>query len=337
MIKFFRNIRKQLLTENKTGKYFKYAIGEIVLVVIGILIALQINNWNAQKQVEEKVENIFAEILVELSADIKQTTNLMRFYEVQDTLTNLVLKNRLTYNDYANSQFSGKLYYLTLNRWFITLTNFSYDNLLNYSDAIPLKFRDVTNQLNSLYTYRKKGVENGNEKTIDFVNKNLMHLNDNYEWYSMDIPDSQNHDAINFMLNSYKYKNTVKTYRILGFDHLQAAVDYRVRAIECYQEIAQLLDKPVIDESFKFNDDVIHLLSGEWGCDELPNLKVRFIVKNNRLFWSSNQDSKLKELFFIYQTKGYVKIMSRSREFYTILKKGSFNVIKSSEGLEFKK
>ena len=46
MIKFFRKIRQNLIMENKTGKYFKYAIGEIFLVVIGILIALQINNWN---------------------------------------------------------------------------------------------------------------------------------------------------------------------------------------------------------------------------------------------------------------------------------------------------
>ena len=43
MIKFFRKIRHQLLSENKTSKYFKYAIGEIILVVIGILIALQVN------------------------------------------------------------------------------------------------------------------------------------------------------------------------------------------------------------------------------------------------------------------------------------------------------
>lgn len=53
MIKFFRKIRQSLLMENKTGKYFKYAIGEIVLVVIGILIALQINNWN-QNRIENK-------------------------------------------------------------------------------------------------------------------------------------------------------------------------------------------------------------------------------------------------------------------------------------------
>jgi hypothetical protein len=46
MIKFFRKIRQNLLMENKTGKYFKYVIGEIVLVFIGILIVLSINNWN---------------------------------------------------------------------------------------------------------------------------------------------------------------------------------------------------------------------------------------------------------------------------------------------------
>ncbi|PWG06467.1 DUF6090 family protein [Polaribacter aquimarinus] len=50
MIKFFRKIRQNLLMENKTSKYFKYAIGEIVLVVIGILIALQINNNNEVKK-----------------------------------------------------------------------------------------------------------------------------------------------------------------------------------------------------------------------------------------------------------------------------------------------
>ena len=53
MIKFFRKIRQNLLLENKTGKYFKYAIGEIILVVIGILIALNINNWNESRKLED--------------------------------------------------------------------------------------------------------------------------------------------------------------------------------------------------------------------------------------------------------------------------------------------
>ena len=58
MIKFFRKIRQNLIMENKTSKYFKYAIGEIVLVVIGILIALQINNWNEISK-EQAKENVY--------------------------------------------------------------------------------------------------------------------------------------------------------------------------------------------------------------------------------------------------------------------------------------
>jgi hypothetical protein len=50
MIKFFRRIRQRLLSENKFSKYLLYAIGEIVLVVIGILIALSINNWNEDRK-----------------------------------------------------------------------------------------------------------------------------------------------------------------------------------------------------------------------------------------------------------------------------------------------
>ena len=50
MLKLFRNIRKNLLNEGKTSKYFKYAIGEIIRVVIGILIALQINNWHETRK-----------------------------------------------------------------------------------------------------------------------------------------------------------------------------------------------------------------------------------------------------------------------------------------------
>ena len=66
MIKFFRNIRQNLIMENKTSKYLKYAIGEIVLVVIGILIAIQLNSAkdNKNKRIEEitRLENILSDL-----------------------------------------------------------------------------------------------------------------------------------------------------------------------------------------------------------------------------------------------------------------------------------
>lgn len=63
MIKFFRRIRQKLLSENKFSKYLLYAIGEIVLVVIGILIALQINNWNEQRKLKQEQRVVLAALL----------------------------------------------------------------------------------------------------------------------------------------------------------------------------------------------------------------------------------------------------------------------------------
>jgi len=68
MIKFFRKIRYDLMEKNKTGKYFKYAIVEIVLVVFGILIALGINNWN-EKRKERQLE---IKVLVELTRTLEK-------------------------------------------------------------------------------------------------------------------------------------------------------------------------------------------------------------------------------------------------------------------------
>ena len=77
MIKFFRKIRYNLMEQNKTGKYFKYAIGEIILVVIGILIALQINNWNENRKeldqsvfYHEQLINDLEMVITSLDADI---------------------------------------------------------------------------------------------------------------------------------------------------------------------------------------------------------------------------------------------------------------------------
>ena len=70
MINFFRKIRKQLADDNKPFKYLRYAIGEIILVVIGILIALSINNWNE----ERKQENLKQRLYVELYESIKSDT-----------------------------------------------------------------------------------------------------------------------------------------------------------------------------------------------------------------------------------------------------------------------
>ncbi len=66
MIKFFRKIRQSLLTENKLSKYLLYAIGEIVLVVVGILLALQLNTWNAERIQKQEINSTYERMLEEI-------------------------------------------------------------------------------------------------------------------------------------------------------------------------------------------------------------------------------------------------------------------------------
>ena len=92
MIKFFRNIRQNLIIEGKTYKYLKYAIGEIVLVVIGILIALQINNWNEDRKVISREKSYIQSIYKDLKNDIKRINVCKSMLSNQYTIGIEVLK-----------------------------------------------------------------------------------------------------------------------------------------------------------------------------------------------------------------------------------------------------
>lgn len=83
MIPFFRRIRKQLADNNKPILYFRYAIGEIVLVVIGILIALGINNWNEERNEINRIKSYSNNLINDLEQDIVQTNIRIRQIEAE--------------------------------------------------------------------------------------------------------------------------------------------------------------------------------------------------------------------------------------------------------------
>ena len=82
MIKFFRKIRQNILSEGKTGKYFKYAIGEIILVVIGILIALSINNWNEDRKAEKLANENYLNLITSLQQDSVNVQRTRKLNEI---------------------------------------------------------------------------------------------------------------------------------------------------------------------------------------------------------------------------------------------------------------
>ena len=113
MIKLFRNIRQKLLEQGKTANYLKYAIGEIVLVMIGILLALQVNNWNEIR----KVKTFEKEILKLIDQNLERDSILL-------SLERFKTVEAITYTDRLLEQVALRNYNDSLNNWMGKIISF---------------------------------------------------------------------------------------------------------------------------------------------------------------------------------------------------------------------
>ena len=108
MIKFFRKIGYDLMEKNKTGKYVKYAIGEIVLVVIGILIALQINNWNEGQKSKALEKNMLENLVENLEQNcdkLQSQIHSISFYRKSGSVIISAIENKLIDQDSLENYF----------------------------------------------------------------------------------------------------------------------------------------------------------------------------------------------------------------------------------------
>ncbi|HKK12487.1 MAG TPA: DUF6090 family protein [Flavobacteriaceae bacterium] len=129
MIKFFRNVRKNLVNEGKTANYLKYAIGEIVLVVIGILIALQINNWNEKLKAIDQEIITAKELYAELNQNLTYTEKTVKFWETRLEKTKIL-------ND-------------TIRHPNVVIDDSTFNSLLRYTLAFG-NYKPIDNKLNKI-------------------------------------------------------------------------------------------------------------------------------------------------------------------------------------------
>lgn len=191
MIKFFRKIRQKLLAENKFSKYLIYAIGEIVLVVIGILIALQVNNANEAHKTNAEIDLVYKNIRQEfienqdeLKGVLQNLHNTMNGcrevlsligsteYEFNQPEIDSIIQvaflwplwrpSTFTVNDVKNS---GKLSFLKNTN--IKKLLFEWERLTEYIDNQNIR------------------VENGSLEIINYINKNASLRNINYKTFSL--------------------------------------------------------------------------------------------------------------------------------------------------------
>jgi hypothetical protein len=174
MINFLRRIRRDLINENKTSIYLLYAVGEVVLVVFGILIALQINKWN-ENQKTKKLEIVFLENLqIDLEVDIsnfniriKESEGIM---EKNYSFIHESYKTQESFKDFRT--LVGELWW---NSEYFVAQNSTYSELNNSGQLDIFSNKDLKNSILSHYLFYET-VSNHIEEFNDFSTREFSKI-----------------------------------------------------------------------------------------------------------------------------------------------------------------
>lgn len=229
MIKIFRRVRQKLLMENKTGKYLKYAFGEILLVVIGILIALQINTWNENRKLAKQEQ----QALMNIHRDFVKGNELLDEVIKKTTLSIQSGYQILGYTGSKPKPASEEDFNNMLNEFFNSAPYYPQNGFL--VDLISAgKLTIIQNvQLRNLLSSWEPRLEINNEKYNSvFRDESLLNnfILDHGSWLNADQLTSQKR-SIQFpasgfkidnrrMLDELKFENLTENYMIAGDNYL---------------------------------------------------------------------------------------------------------------------
>ena len=300
MIKFFRKIRQNLLTENKTGKYFKYAVGEIILVVIGILIALQINTSSQQKTNRDHIESILKSVYYNLESDMANPINrYIGFCEFKDSLNNLLLTQDLSFKDYELSgqgpRGLGRL--LTYEIEPFQFEDQAYERLMANMEIIPKEYMPIVEMLQDVYS---KEVPVVNEVAIEiksFVDEIEDKYQTNFDWYS-NTDDVHFKQKVDYMLTNPKYLNDVRRHQYI-IDHLLGHLNtLKTNVSIAYSKIHNELmyNEPfseIIDRFYFPSEDELDKYTGNYVSESNSSNSMRFVSKEYYLTLSDGNSVKL--------------------------------------------
>lgn len=203
MIKFFRNIRKKLLEQGKMVNYLKYAIGEIVLVVIGILIALQINNWNEERKMHIKSYAYLQRLNEDAENVLKNVQLAIIDTERKQRSARLVLESLESKELPAAKQNDFDRYLKEYFQFHITVQNVNtFNEMISSGDLNLIKNKWLRNAFSDLSSYRDFVMEvnqsnhNAYKINSDLFQKYVRYHVENVDTDSKKVTTSYHFDAM---------------------------------------------------------------------------------------------------------------------------------------------
>lgn len=241
MFTLFRRIRQKLIDSGSVLKYLLYAIGEILLVVIGILIALQVNNWNEERIEKQKVNTYLIQVQNELLNDLKESVNVIEYLERKDELLEKVLKEQVSEEDYRTNR---NLRFLTGNWISFNLNMDGFENLMSIIDESSFENRELLNQLKGLYVDMAEEIRRINERYRDYTFETNILIFQNFGWsknYDVLTGQAISPEELQYKLNSPLYLSSVVMYRGLGIGNFRSDLyQAQVNMANLYKSIAEV-------------------------------------------------------------------------------------------------
>lgn len=185
MVTFFRHIRQRLIGEKRLRKYLLYATGEIILVVIGILIALQINNWNLNRQKKLLFNNSLEQLYNSIKIDTESLVFAIEYTKDQVSLIDSLLKDPQIFTP---EQLPIILYYLDqdFNIEQHNLETGALINTLQYNPQDPRQ-REIAKELTSYSSFHSQGRNNTNRELTNLLGShNIPNPNTSFGFSSYD-------------------------------------------------------------------------------------------------------------------------------------------------------
>ena len=242
MIKFFRKIRQQLIQQNKMGKYFKYAIGEIILVVIGILIALQINNWNENRKKIDQGQVLMQELIEEFKLHIDSfdfgLENQIESFERQRAI--FEIKNL------EKVRADSLVYMIGIANIDINISSNTYEKIKNQGIG-KLTDNDSLNKAINYHLMERIGLYNRridyyferNKARLDFINEsNILYRNNLIKG----LPEVNEEDIKKSVLNFINQKQT-KGIIITSYYDKISAINYLIAKKKAWVKLMKAIHK----------------------------------------------------------------------------------------------
>ena len=265
MIKFFRRIRQRLLSENKFTKYLIYAIGEIVLVVIGILIALWINSSYEKSKSEARFNQLLREVRNELAVNIRLAEEITEFGSLKDSVSSLVL-----FGDVSREQYETEpeLRLLIQNYYSYYPKSNAFDRLMQNSSRLTADYDSLLDQLKTIYVTYLEAINYDNQRVGQLVGDYQDLLKRTKPWFA-----EYAHSPVvskgftDHMMNDPFYKNHVADYWILTIiNQLQMIHNLRLDSYNVYRQLSEDLElkdelTPELMANFDLDSSVGHYVS----------------------------------------------------------------------------